>query len=212
MVKKISHSSLNTYKQCSQKYFYKYVERLESPGIVVAFFFGKAIDETLNYVLECKKDGKTIDQKTLWDTYLSLIQKYDDIDVVKNMDVNYSLSDVDYYLMEDQDIRYFSAIDPDFHKIPSAKADDQKEYTKWFRENFPEDFQYMAWVSLFNKGRAMIHCFLDDILPLIKEVTSVQDMEYIDNGEGDVLTIIADFRCILDGKVVNENALIQCPE
>lgn len=152
----------------------------------------------------------------LWTIYAELIKQNDGVDVTNNANVQYTKKDIDYYLMSEQDIAYFCNIDPDFHIVPtlpktSKTGKSQTEYTKWFKSEFPEHYPSLGWMSLHNKGKLMVETFLADILPLIKGVVSVQNREDIDNGEGDTLTIIADFICTLDGNLVNNSDLIHCP-
>lgn len=193
------------------KYYYRYEEKLLHPDIPTPFYFGSAIDETLNYIMECMMVGDDFSMDKVWDIYEKYIRDFRGVDVTKNPNVAYSNSDIDYYLLEEQDIIYFEAIDEDFRNIPGETQAKQLEYTKWFKEEHPEEFQYLGWISLYNKGREFIKVAIDEVLPKIKEITAVQERKTIKNGEGDTLTIISDFRCIMSGKAINEDPQIVCP-
>jgi len=157
------------------------------------------------------KIGDDFSMDKVWDIYEKHIRTFRGIDVTKNKNVSYSNSDIDYYLLEEQDIMYFEDIDPDFRDIPEATQTKQLEYTKWFKQEYPEEFQYLGWISLYNKGRAFIEVAIKEVLPRIKEVTAIQERKTINNGQGDMLTIISDFRCVMSGKTINEDPQIDCP-
>jgi hypothetical protein len=57
---KISHSKMETYKQCPKKYYYKYVEKLEKDITHTPFLFGGALDNTFNYILTCKQKSRPV--------------------------------------------------------------------------------------------------------------------------------------------------------
>lgn len=60
---KISNTRLDLYRQCGMKYYFRYVLNLEPDKTYTALHFGKALDNALNYLLECKRDNKEINRQ-----------------------------------------------------------------------------------------------------------------------------------------------------
>jgi hypothetical protein len=56
---KISYSALSTLNQCSEKYRLHYIERLRSPRLYSALFFGNALDAGFSRILLEKKKERT---------------------------------------------------------------------------------------------------------------------------------------------------------
>jgi hypothetical protein len=200
---KISHTRLKCYNECSQKFFYKYVKKLESPEINSPLLFGVAIDEALNYLLECERDGVPYTMDQVYECFNGYMMNWGQFEVLYNPDVVYSLGDIDYYLLSDEDVMHFSQTDPDFPDTVKMTQDKQRDYTKWFRATHPEEFGYLAWRSLYNKGILMLDTFKAEILPKFAKILDVQVDYRIDNGDGDILTVKMDFVAEMpDGKVV----------
>jgi hypothetical protein len=57
----LSFSKSQTFTQCGLKYYFRYVEKLEPIYTFSALSFGIALDQSLNFLLECKRDGVIID-------------------------------------------------------------------------------------------------------------------------------------------------------
>lgn len=60
---RISHSRVELYSLCGQKYKFKYVEKLEANKTYTPLLFGSAIDRALNYVLTRTKHGHTLSEE-----------------------------------------------------------------------------------------------------------------------------------------------------
>ena len=200
---KISHTRLSCYNECSQKFFYKYIQKLESPEINSPLLFGVAVDESLNFLLECERDGVPYTMQQVYDCFSGYMHNWGQFEVKYNPDVVYSNNDIDYYLLTEEQIQHFCQIDPEFVNIVTATQKDQQAYTKWLRVNHPEEFGYLGWQSLYNKGILMLDTFKKEVLPKFKRIIDVQIHYIIDNGEGDELTVKMDFVAELhDGRIV----------
>lgn len=57
---KISHSRVELYNLCPAKFKFSYVDKLAVDKTFTPLLFGSAIDESLNYVLNCVKDKKPV--------------------------------------------------------------------------------------------------------------------------------------------------------
>jgi hypothetical protein len=78
----LSHSKVELYKLCPRKYKYQCVDKLEAETQSSPLLFGIAIDNALNYILECKKDNKQIDvdkAKKLFQSFMNLWDKKEDL-------------------------------------------------------------------------------------------------------------------------------------
>ena len=99
----------------------------------------------------------------------------------------------------------------------TAKAIFLKNMQKWagqnelifFKNEMPDimeeglDPQWAVWEHLCGVGIAMIQTYIEEILPLFKEILSVQTKKLIPNEEGDELILITDFMAKLhDDRVV----------
>lgn len=203
MTKKISHTKVTLYNECSQKYFYKYVEYLYKDEVPTPLLFGIALDEALNYVLECKRDGIPISNEKVVEVFTHYMSTYNGSNIKTSDKVMYTGGDIDYYLLTDEQLEHFSSYDPEFKKVPFLAQTRQKEYSKWFKENFPIGYRELGWQSLYNKGLLMLDTYIHEILPKFKRVIDVQIHYIIPNGEGDELTVKMDFVAELhDGRVV----------
>jgi hypothetical protein len=60
---KLSHSRVELYNLCAQKYKFNYVDKLVPDSTSSPLLFGSACDKAFNYILEQKRDGKKISRK-----------------------------------------------------------------------------------------------------------------------------------------------------
>lgn len=70
--------------------------------------------------------------------------------------------------------------------------------------DYPEEDQQKAvWNHLISVGNSMIYTYIGEIMPLFKEIISVQTRKEIPNAEGDTLVLITDFTARLhDNRIV----------
>lgn len=69
---RISHSKVELYSQCSMKYKFKYIDKLEPDKTFTPLLFGSAIDKALNYILTRTKRKHVVYR----DTATLIFQKY----------------------------------------------------------------------------------------------------------------------------------------
>lgn len=88
---KLSYSRINTYQECSWKYYIHYVEGIRPETEKSSLAFGKSIDNGLNVLLETRDLDKALDEfKNSWGK------------VSKDGSISYSKSDLDLDLIKDQ--------------------------------------------------------------------------------------------------------------
>lgn len=198
---RVSNTQITMYNECGMKYYYKYIERLRSPEIPTPFLFGGALDETFNYILECKKDNKPVNK----DEAIQLFEKEmtyfrgGESSIIDDPNVTYFNSDVALHLLDESSIAYFSRIDPEFESACASSLKVQGQYVKWFKEHHSKHYPRLGWYSLYQKGLMFINTYIDEILPLIDEVEEIQDTRIVLNDDDDELIFITDFLAYVYG-------------
>jgi thymidylate kinase len=209
----LSHSAANKYEQCPAMYFYHYVERIRPIAKGSALFFGSALDEAFNVLLESKKEVITYD----FDDSVSVLQHaYDEFDTqwckqLENPNIEYFKSDIDLSLLLDIDHEALKEFDPEvgdyeafisecFDLIKSKQTlcdEDQRLYNR------------IAWNSLYRKGMMMVEAYHDNILPQIHTVFDIQKkVELPDENENMLIGYIDAIVSFIDSpdrKVVLDN-------
>lgn len=54
---RISNTKLDLYNQCPRKYKFRYIEKVKGDHTSTPLLYGSAMDEALNFILECMRDG-----------------------------------------------------------------------------------------------------------------------------------------------------------
>lgn len=199
---KMSHSRLNTYKECGKKYYFRYIEGVDSTDIFTPLLFGSALDDTLNFVLECKRDGIPIDFEEVKLMFVDKLSNYEGRNIQNSPDVIYTKNDISFYLLEQEDIDYFSSLDEGFLTIQDKSKIEHEKFAEDFKKAFPAEYQYLGWTSLYRKGIAMLRAYIDEVLPQLTRIIKVQDRQVVNNGEGDELIFIVDLIAEYQGKIV----------
>ncbi len=73
---RISHSKIETYKQCPKKYEFKYIQKLEKDITHTPFLFGGALDNSFNYILTCKQKSRHVKEKVAKWVFLRNMKKW----------------------------------------------------------------------------------------------------------------------------------------
>lgn len=208
--KNVSHSRLNLYKQCSQKFYFRYIERWDSPNIFSALFFGIAIDETLNYVLECTMKKEPLDEDKMWkifDKHMNYTSDGEEIKLSPN--ALYYKSDYAIHLLTESDLKYFLPYDDSIERVAASSLTSHYSFVQQFINDHPIQSNYLGWLSLYRKGELFLKTFLKEINHLFDEVFFVQDNLFIENNDGDVLICKPDFGIKATGKTLLESPIFQ---
>ena len=214
----LSHTAIEKYNLCPRSYQIHYMENIKSTDIHSPLFFGKAIDEAINYLLLGKKENLTEDEKKILnesstdDAFEKYMINYDllgeVIDLRYYSQVRYNKSDIELDLiMTDhaiEDICLYACSTKielnnrlqvnqfinECHDIRKAKQCMDKDTQKVYN--------FIAWKSLYFKGKWMIEAYKENILPRIKVVHSIQKKVELPDEEGNMLIGYVDFEATFD--------------
>jgi hypothetical protein len=196
MGNKLSHTKLNTYSDCGEKYRLYYEEKIRSKYINSYMIFGSAVDKALNELLVTKDVGSA---KITLGAALSKVQiNGESVDASTSNLVFYSKTDFDEELLKEEDYSYFKLL---------FKADLVDTYNKICQKKSNKEsltdleiaqFNLASWMSLDRKGEIMIDSYAEKVLPRIKEVIAVQEPISLKNEEGDELVGFLDLVVRLD--------------
>ncbi len=206
---KLSHSAREMLNQCSEKYRLHYLERLRSPRLYSALFFGNALDAGFSRILLEKKKERT-------EIELALLEKTEEAIFLENMH-EFKLNAVSQKLPMNELCEYYqSDFSPEFlpqmeqslHKFTTGKYDfltisdysfffdDCKEVLKAKKKLSKDDkvlYNYMCWLSLCEKGKLMLKAYREQVFPHIHELYALQKPVSIVNASGDSISGAIDF-------------------
>lgn len=218
---KLSHSAKQTYELCSERYRLHYIEKLRSPKIFSALFFGGALDEAFSRILLEKKHVKTPEEMALMpftaeELFLKNMEHVQHngkvVEVSKSSFADYYTSDFEPSLLTDEALEKLYWFAPDVVDVRTdespfreyARANilafmaDCKSALKDKKKLSVEDltlFNYVTWLTLVEKGLLMIAAYRDQVMPHIFEVYSIQERIALPNEDGDEITGLIDFTC-----------------
>jgi PD-(D/E)XK nuclease superfamily len=189
---KLSHSSINRFRQCGESYRLHYIERIRPTGTTSALVFGAALDNALNVLLT----GTGNAEEEFGQCFTTTTINNEKIYIPTSEIISYSTADYDRDLLDANDLKEI------------------EEYTEKSRalrgDNLPPDLirNYASWHCLRQKGLLMIRDYREKVLPRITKVHAVQRTIALDNGSGDKVTGLVDLvagidehpLCILDNK------------
>lgn len=214
---RVSHSSIGVFNLCPAKYKAQYIDKLYPREKSSALYFGSALDLSFNVILENfgKKTNEELYTLAL-DQFNKSWEQQDDkyfgqIDLPKNESILYSKKDFDQDLLTEENIAELKA-DMLAYKA-TLKPEDQQafpfeeplDFFYWTKEQNFEDLEtpekmfhnFAHWMCLKNKAPYLIKAYIDQLLPCIQEVVSVQTDLSTEDDRGNKLTGIADFICKL---------------
>lgn len=211
---KTSYTKLDTYKSCPRKYKLQYKDYIISDYIPSPFFFGGSIDQASEVILADKMIGsekipfdftKMVEVFTksmteykfqLEDIYLptSPLVKYAKADIDLSLLDNDDLNEIELFIKEDIDFEldldnlpnFMEATYPILKKDRSKVSDSEKEL-----------YNFVAWLTLYNKGLLMLDALKEWVDENILEVYSCQRKFEIVNDEGDTLIGAIDIECMM---------------
>lgn len=217
---RLSHSALQTYKTCGQKYKLHYHDRLRDTTIGSALFFGSALDSAIEIVLLRKKKVLT-EQETeklklnAEDVFVERMTNVninnETVDIRESLKASYFKSDYSPHLLLDEYIPLLKMSYPDVTKTSLIEfIDECYEIIKSKNKLDSEDnklFNHIHWLCLLTKGKLLIKAYEEQILPNINEVYEIQKAIKLsdedDNSLIGYIDFIADWKD--EGKVIFDN-------
>ncbi len=194
---RLSHSQVNTYKDCARKWWLDKVKRLRPTYKGSALIFGSSLDSSVEHIL-LKKEGSAEDEfrRSMKNFEVNGINKTVPEDVG---DIRFFAGDVDSSLFEASDLDTIGAY-CDSIEIDMPDTDEFLEYCKQMRKQKKvlkrEEqllFNYMAFTSLNIKGLMILEKVAEWIEENVAEVHGVQQKISIENDEGDAFIGFLDF-------------------
>lgn len=193
---KLSHSSIDLYKQCPKRWYFHYILKYRDIYLGSPLFFGSAIGNTLAMILLSKKEELTEEEKKIWgtDPFAYFDKQMEKIDINGQVFelstcpmIKYFKSDFQEDILNNMDwedirrvkdeygvIQDFQTLVEMYSKDKSMISDDQLRV-----------MNYHYWTSLRRKGHYIIQAYIEDILPKIKRVYSIEEPIEIKNDAGD---------------------------
>ncbi|MEE9190338.1 MAG: PD-(D/E)XK nuclease family protein [Candidatus Neomarinimicrobiota bacterium] len=152
MIKRFSHSSIETFKKCPAQFKFRYLDKVRKPDEGVEAFMGKRVHEALEFLYTKKLAGKIPIVDTILDYYHA---QWDDKWHERIAIVRKNLNDLSYrYLGEDCLARYFRTYAPFDQNVISV----EKSIDFFIDEN--EDYPFRGIIDRLDeddKGNWEIH-------------------------------------------------------
>lgn len=203
---RISNSAKDKFRSCARKYFYHYKEKLRSPKVGSALFFGNALDDAFSRMLLDKKKELTAPEKaglefTSEEIFSSrMLETKNDagqiVQISQSPLADYYTSDFDASLFTSEIVSLVAKMDQNFNTIQKISTfhEECKKNLNWRNQNrrrLTDDefilYNYINWLSLNEKGKLMLEAYKRDIIPQISEVYSIQKEIEIKSDLGDVI-------------------------
>ena len=191
---RISHSKINDYISCSQRYKYKHIDKLRPTSKNASLYFGTAVDEATQAYLKDKTANWEAVFHKYWTTANDL-GKF--VNLYDSLEVDFGYKDFDKDLLTFEDIEIAKKSHQEL--IPSVPGDwleakeyvttrkKQRAYVK-FSDNEHRYFNRLSWMSMYRKGLLMTRAFVEEIGPKIKAVLAIQKKVQLTSDTGDILT------------------------
>jgi hypothetical protein len=207
---KTSYSQNSLYNECSKAWWWKYVQKLESPEEGASLFFGSAIDTAIMALLEKDPNYEQLFLKNMQKqfAYGKATQIFDNDDIV------YSYSDFDADILTPQDFSQLEIWAKDLGFISQTYTPNNDELInvykacvalkknpyKAFKPENKTFFNRASWLSLQRKGLLLIESFKKDFYPKITKVLATQQRASItDPNTGDSIVGIIDMVLEIEG-------------
>lgn len=202
---KLSHSKAQKYLECPKRYDYHYNKGIREKLLGSPLFFGTAFDEAVEVLLLTKKAKLTEKEKeklekgamSVFKDKLSLVRYNSEwVKPKESSLVSYSKADFDVGVLKEED----------FKEIGHGK-DFCQEHFNWYHfhkgtsEVTEDDLKLLntiTWYCLYRKGEMLLEAYLEQIIPQIKEVISIQRKVSLPNDEGDEIIGYIDIELIFE--------------
>jgi RecB family exonuclease len=190
-------------------YKHHYIDRVRPIGKGSALFFGGAMDEALNHLLETKNFTKMKKNTILDSSKYAFVTEWEKC--IDNPDIEYFKSDIEFSLITELAVEDLIELDPEvtdhfefleecyaiLKKKDKLSEEDQKLYNR------------IAWFSLLEKGKLLVEAYYNDILPQVHTVFDIQKKIELPDGKGNTIIgyidAIVSFIDAPDRKVVLDN-------
>lgn len=219
---KVSHSGIETFQTCGRKYFLEKKEKIIPICKGSALFVGVSFDSAFNDILMNHGKGLTNHQlyKIGIKSFLKKWRVQEDrnlgkIILPKNSEnIQYTKKDLEEGILTDLDgtriEKYFQELLPAIkaqlnpeQELSFSSGYELFQYLRemyksfhYFSSEFKSFYNYVNWLSIRRKGPYFIKAYIEDLLPHISKVVSVQTDLEMKDGE-DSLIGVADFICQL---------------
>lgn len=194
----LSHSAVNKYMECSEKYRLHYIEKLRTKYCSSALFFGSACDRAFERHLIEKKDNLTNEEQEMLKK--SAIELFDEqfkiaynaegeLDIAKSEYAQYFNSDIDTDLLTQEDLsdaqNWASELGFEEINVSDFVGDvkDARRAKKPLSEDETKLFNYICWMSLRRKGHILVDAYKSDIMPQILKVHTIQERVELTEGK-----------------------------
>lgn len=207
-----SFSQNNTYKQCPTHWKLRYKDKLYSPEMSSALYFGTAVDNAIETLLKEYKSLETEAAKILYmtDNYVKVFEASwvtniafgNSTPVFDNPNVIYGYADFDADILSGSDIEQLQAWSSKDDPIEYYKSLVKIKKNPHIKLNAAElgFFNRASWLSMRRKGLILIESFKVQILPKITEILSTQCKgELKDPHQGDSVIGYLDMILKLEG-------------
>lgn len=190
MSNRLSHSQINSYLSCPEKWNLHYNHRLRGKYQSAALCFGTSLDQSVTAML---KGLNYLDVYSKVSTFQAINSKEIHLPFCTN--IAYSVRDFDADLLTEACYKKISveASQESFGKEEIKKLLADKEAVGGF-ENLPEELKrlhnYIHWLSLYQKGLIMLESFRTNILPNFTKIHSTQEVVNLSNGTDSVIGYI----------------------
>lgn len=213
-MKKLSKSAYDKYTSCPEMHRLHYVEKIRPILTGSALVFGSAMDTALNSLLEKSSEDPWTVFDQAWNT--TLIGKNVEF-IRESTNILWDASDFDPLMLTEGELDFVleymqglgyggtdavGTIEGIFKKIG-------RNGTKFneLSENQKKSLSFACHLSMTKKAHLMIDTYINEALPTIEKVLSVQETVELDNVMG-----VLDIKAIVDGKeTVVDNKTAKTP-
>lgn len=175
-VLRISHSAVETWKECPEKYYYKYVRKFRSIETGASLAFGIALENGVNCLLLGHRDNNLDEARG---NYLKWFMEGEKgwRKVFDNSNIKYStkLTDLDLSLFQKEDLELISTWEDSLNvsSKEAISAIKQRAFKKVTKEQ-QKLFERLCWLTMKTKGELLLKHFESEVLPKIKKVLAIQ--------------------------------------
>lgn len=191
---RISHSGIELYTTCPQRYKYRYIDKIKDRRETSSFFFGSSIGGAIEHHLMLEKD--------IHDAFDELMQPQ-----LNNPLSRYYKGDYHPELLRSEDWEVYADMcrqngleNMDFEENLDAYKKEKCTKSAYYCMN------YIFFVGLLRMGHKMLDTFIERIKPRIKHVYAMEEEYNLANGDGQHSIIgYGDIRCdfeLEDGSIL----------
>ncbi len=202
---KLSHTSIEKFGSCPKQWEYHYITKLRSKSQGSPLYFGKAIDEALNYMLlnfkkqsreDCIKSSEQVFEQ-FWTEQKDSLNNL--VNLTKNINIEYSKWDYDNDVLKKSDYAQIFKFNEKPFDSRNIVLDSPITATIYDLETHA----FMSWLSMLRKGILFLTAYYDEFIPKYDEVIIVQqEFNISDEDNGELNGFIDLIVKLKDGKVV----------